>query len=564
MRKDYSKLKYCYSNIDEFRELYFSAIKGDDTLCWQVLDNLISLPDRHYQLFIDTRPFFHLVPDKPNSDKVSLLSLLAFYGHHHIIQKLPEKLNLSKKQYQHLLAWDQYNAFYWACVKGHKETVILLHKQCDSKDQQKMIKASDKDRPYRAFADAARYNLVDIQKLLIELCSSKSLQQLIKADGCIAFSCACAYGNLEMIELIWSICDPKYRETMLASSSDTPIKWALDCCNSNSKIPIRYLRYRDGVFHSDLRFPKKSAVVKLLKLYNDKHLKKIVTTLAFPILDILKDNAALYNKLMNTYLDIWEQGAVKFHYLKMLAHYAQDDATLCGRVERLCPENLTISPREFTPEILASVANLLKRPYGPQKLSLYSFSVNNIDPLMHAIKEKCTSVKELVLFGYSSTENLKNIFQSLQNNTTITTLIISQHDITESSLLSLRELVSANNTINKLQLSSSYIKDSHVLHIAETLSSPSSITELVFRDTDITDTGIAHLIKMLDTNKQITRLDLKYNKKISDSGYKALEKAVLLGNYKVILSEPKLFLYKLFKESDQFTTETEIKQTLHI
>lgn len=556
MRKDkYNdpSLEYCYGYIKEWGALYFSAIDGDEDEFFVELAKLLaSSAEYRNQLLVDVKPVFHLSIENKSSDVVSLLSLLAFYGHYHIIRKLPEISGISNKEYQHLLQWDCYNAFYWACRKGHNETIMLLFEQCEAKFQQYMLKASDKNRPYRGFADTARAGNFETLKLIIKLCEPYRHQQLIKADGCIAFSCACAYGNVELIELLWEICDPGYREKMLISSSHTPLRWALDCCNSNSRIPIRYMRAEGGLYYTDRRFPKLAVIRKLLDLYPYDQLESALKVLGFAVLDAVKSDMEIYPKILDICLRMWERtSCTSYYYLQILSRYTIKDPDLFIRVAKFCPQELYIGPKDFTREILESIAKLLMHGCALKKLSLYSFLYDNLNPLLEALVAPDIKLTELTLFGYMSSENLNCLFNALQNNTTIITLSITQHELSNAGLQALQELLKTNKTIKELCLSSAFIKDMHIISICKTMEFNSMIERFVLRETSITDVGVQSLVDMLKINKQIKLLDLKYNKHISNTGFKALEEVIALGNCRIFLSEPKLFLSKLFPKVQQ-------------
>jgi hypothetical protein len=207
------------SSIDGAAKLYYSAIIGDENF-WSIF-NKESLAIQKQLL---TQPLLHLTVSS-YSNKVTLLSLLIYYGHSKLVSQLQKKIPLFLN-YQQILAADNHDAFFRACVCGDIELVKLLWEQCEPQNRQKMLRGSKK-HPYLVFSRTARVWNPEILKLLIQFCEPSNQHNLMKAEGYLAVSCACAHGDDELLDLFLKCILDKHHIKMLATGSHAPLRWAI-------------------------------------------------------------------------------------------------------------------------------------------------------------------------------------------------------------------------------------------------------------------------------------------------------------------------------------------------
>lgn len=432
--------------------------------------------------------------------KFTLLLLLAYHNRHHIIKELKAQCHISDADYQKMLDYDDGEAFYSACTQGHIETATLLFSQCSEERRQKLLRLHSKPGHRSLFAVTAMNGHFEVLKLVLEWCAPQKKQYLIKADGYIALSCACAYENGAMFDLLWELCEVKSRYTMLSSGSHRAIKWALDCCNSNSRRPSPKRIRGQGWVNVSTRFPSHEMAQKIVLLYPPEKLIDLLLEIHRGVelfKEILGNDEFVYQVISH--------GIPTLNIPQELSwRLRAEKRSLSDRYEHVYWKLV----KEYSGSSLEKCIT-----HFPKKISItYDTSrADKADFLFILAIFLANSIEELIFKNIISL----SLYPPIQRSHTLESLTIGYQP--ERNLHLLCEALTSNQSIKALNLSGGEINSADMKHLADMLRVNARLTSLNLSNNKLTDKGVIELLGVLDVNHSLREIDLRGNETSSES-----------------------------------------------
>lgn len=122
-----------------------------------------------------------------------------------------------------------------------------------------------------------------------------------------------------------------------------------------------------------------------------------------------------------------------------------------------------------------------------------------------------TSLTLMEIKNKSNSNYLINIFDALKTNTTITSLNLSNNNLTFNGDFNFSEVLEKNSTLMELDLSYNKINDNDCLILYNGLKNNSSITKLNIYNNEIYNNGCKYISNILLTNTTLMDLNIGFN-----------------------------------------------------
>ena len=164
-------------------------------------------------------------------------------------------------------------------------------------------------------------------------------------------------------------------------------------------------------------------------------------------------------------------------------------------------------------EILFEVEKKLSLNSQPLYLKKYLPLIADNDP----------TVCDLVLdehesFRYYNDVSVRLLSEAIVGNDNLTSLNLSNNQITDVGVSFLSEALKTNNSIKSLNLNNNKLGSNGAKHLAEALKLNKSLLILRLMNTQLDDVGGEALASAAMTNSTLTQLDLSFNPNIRESG----------------------------------------------
>ena len=179
---------------------------------------------------------------------------------------------------------------------------------------------------------------------------------------------------------------------------------------------------------------------------------------------------------------------------------------------------LAINGNEFGDRGLASLCETLKATYHLKTLSIRNCGITKkgiTDTLLAPVNE---SLKELDIGSNTiSDTGVACIAKALEQNSTLTSLVVQGCGITEKGAQCLAHCLRSNIFLKHLQLYNNYMSDAGIDAIAKSLKHNSNFKSLIVSNCGITEKGAESLSDCLMVSRSLQLLDLS-RQQISDTG----------------------------------------------
>lgn len=137
------------------------------------------------------------------------------------------------------------------------------------------------------------------------------------------------------------------------------------------------------------------------------------------------------------------------------------------------------------------------------------------EPLAKLLSNKLEKPCPLVKLGLSScdisSQGAKKIFESLENNASIISLLFDNNDIGLGTGGSIGKCFHLNGTLRFVSLSNCNLRDDNLVRLCDGLSKNIGLKKLKLCKNLISDSGALNIADMLSRNSKLVSLDLSYN-----------------------------------------------------